>query len=471
MRKPRSTKPKELKSSELRWNCDPKIFDFKSTKDLEPLEGILGQERALKAIKLGVEIKSPGYNIYIAGLSGSGKASSVKEILERVSNECPPLKDYAYVNNFKDSDRPILLSFDCGKAKEFKNDLGSSIEILKNRIPQSLDNEMFSSRKKKIVEQYNQKEHELFGNFEEKLSKENFSLGQIKVGEVVKPDLFPVIENNPIPIYQLDDKIKEGKISKEEAQEVVKKYKSHQQELQVIFKKGLKLSQEFQTKISKIERETVEIVVKSVIENLNDEYKDKKIKNFLDQVQEDILDNIQIFKGIQAQQTNTEDGLLVDYFKVYEVNIILDNTESKQCPVIIETSPTFTNIFGTIEKINDGRGGWYTDFTKIKAGSLLRANNGFLVINVNHLLEETGVWRILKRVLSYRKLEIQEPPGYFQMASTMLKPEPILIDAKIILIGSQHIYSLLSNYEYDFKKYLKLKLTLIMKLNAITRFL
>ena len=217
MTKPRITKPRELKSNELRWNCDPKIFDFKSTKDLEPLEGILGQERALKAIKLGVEIKSPGYNIYIAGLSGSGKASSVKEILERVSTECSPLKDYIYVNNFKDSDRPILLTFDSGKAKEFKNDFGSSIEILKNRIPQSLDNENFITRKKKVVEQYNKKEHELFGDFEDKLGKENFSLGQIKVGEVVRPDLFPVVDNNPIPIYQLDDKIKEGKISKEDA--------------------------------------------------------------------------------------------------------------------------------------------------------------------------------------------------------------------------------------------------------------
>ncbi len=457
MTKPRSTKPRELKTNELRWNCDPKVFDFKSTKDLEPLEGILGQERALKAIKLGVEIKSPGYNIYIAGLSGSGKASSVKEILERVSTECAPLKDYAYVNNFKDSDRPILITFDCGKARLFKNAFTSSIEILKQRIPQSLDNAVYINRKKKIVEQYNQKEHELFGTFEEKLSKENFSLGQIKVGEVVRPDLFPVIDSNPIPIYQLDEKIKEGKISKEEAQEVVKKYKDHQQELQVIFKKGLKLSQEFQQRLSNIEKETVEIVVKSVIENLKDEYKDEKIIEYLSQVEEDILDNIQIFKELKPEQAATEDGLVIDYFKVYEVNVILDNTGSKQCPVIIETSPSFVNIFGTIEKINDGRGGWYTDFTKIKAGSLLRANNGFLVINVNHLLEEPGVWRVLKRVLSYRKLEIQEPPGYFQMATTMLKPEPIQIDAKIILIGSQYIYSMLSNYEYDFKKIFKVK--------------
>ncbi len=164
------------------------------------------------------------------------------------------------------------------------------------------------------------------------LRKENFSLGQIKVGEVVRPDLFPVIDNNPIPIYQLDEKIKEGKISKEEAQEVVKKYKSHQQELQVIFKKGLKLSQEFQEKLSNIERETVEIVVKSVIENLKDEYKDEKIIEYLSQVEEDILDNIQIFKGLKPEQATTEDGLIVDYFKVYEVNIILGQYGNKTMP-------------------------------------------------------------------------------------------------------------------------------------------
>ncbi len=457
MAKSRISKPTELKSSDLSWKCDPKIFDFKSTKELEPLEGILGQERALKAIKLGVEINSPGYNIYIAGLSGSGKASSAKEILERVSTECAPLKDYAYVNNFKDSDRPILLNFDCGKAKEFRNELSSSIEVLKKRIPQSLDNENFVNRKKKIVEQYNQNEHDLYGAFENKLKKENFSLGQIKVGEVVRPDLFPIVDDNAIPIYQLDEKIKEGKISKDEAQKVVKKYQDHQQELQVIFKKGLKLNQEFQEKISKIEKETVEIVVGSVIENIKDEYKDEKIHDYLNQVKENILENIQIFKGVKTETAATDEGFIIDYFKVYEVNVILDNSETKQCPVIIETSPSFINIFGTVEKLSDGRGGWYTDFTKIKAGSLLRANNGFLVINVNHLLEEPGVWRVLKRVLSYRILEIHEPPAYFQMSSTMLKPEPIAINAKIILLGSQHIYSLLSNYEYDFKKIFKIK--------------
>ncbi|MEO8399812.1 MAG: ATP-binding protein, partial [Ignavibacteriaceae bacterium] len=330
-------------------------------------------------------------------------------------------------------------------------------KTLNEKIPKSLDNENYTARGKKIINHYNEKERELLGTFEEKIKHENFSLGQIKIGDAQRPDIFPIIEDKPIPIYQLDEKIKEGKISKEEADEIVKNYESHQEELQNIFKKGLKISQEFQEKLSKIERETVEVVVKGVIENLKETYSNSKIKNYLTQVEEDILNNIQIFKGVKPEGATTEEGFLIDYFKVYDVNIILDNSETSNCPVIIESSPTYINVFGTIEKINDGKGGWYTDFTKIKAGSILKASGGFLVINVNHLFEEAGVWKILKRVLSYRKLEIQEPPVYFQVASNLIKPEPIPIETKIILVGSQYIYSLLSSHEYDFKKIFKIK--------------
>src|SRR5690606_14746441 len=144
-----AVKHKELKPEELRWKCDPAIFEFDSTDTLLPIEGILGQERALKAIRLGVEIRSPGYNIYIAGLSGTGKATTIKKMLEEISTNCPPLHDYAYVNNFKDPDRPLLLSFPLGKAKIFKRKLYSAIEILKNRIPKTLESEASTNKKKK----------------------------------------------------------------------------------------------------------------------------------------------------------------------------------------------------------------------------------------------------------------------------------------------------------------------------------
>ena len=446
-----------LKPEDLRWKCNPDIFKFTSTVDLEPIEGILGQERALKALKIGVGLHSPGYNIYIAGLSGTGKATTVKKMLEQISSDCPPLKDYAYVNNFKDEDRPCLLILPSGKAREFKQSFSSAINILRKRIPQALENEAYLHRKKQIIELYSQKEQALLEPFNEKLKNDHFTLGQTKIGEAARPDIIPIINEQPVPIYQLDELVQQNKISNDEVKNIIKKYNDYQEELHSIFKKGLKISQQFQEQLFKLEKEAAQVVVKGVIENLREKFSQEKVSNYLDQVEDHILDNIQIFKGLKPEGETTDSGLPIDYFKTYEVNIILDTSEFRDCPVVEETSPTYVNIFGTIERINDGRGGWYSDFTRIKAGSLLRANGGYLIINVNHLFEEPGVWHTLKRVLTYNKLEIQDLPSYFMPSTSILKPEPIDIDAKIILIGSQDIYSLLANYEYDFKKIFKIK--------------
>jgi ATP-dependent Lon protease len=453
----KAPKAKELKANELRWKCDPGIFEFKSTSDLEPIEGILGQERALTALKTGVDLRSAGYNIYVSGLSGTGKSTTIKKILENISTNCPPLYDYAYVNNFKDSDRPILLVFQSGRAKQFKRDMENAIDILKQRIPLALDNEYFQNKRKSIIEEYNKEEKELLNPLNEKLQKENFTLGQTKIGESARPDIFPIIDNQPVSIFKLDELVQQKKITKEQADDIVKKYSLFQEDLRSVFKMSLTISQNFQEKLLKLEKEAAKTIVWGVIENIKDKYKDEKIKTYLSQVEDNILENILVFKGLKPEGNVTPTGYEIDYFKSYDVNIILDSTEMKECPVIEETAPNYVNLFGTIEKITDGRGGWYSDFTRIKAGSLLRANGGYLIINVNYLFEEQMVWRTLKRILTYSKLEIQDLPSVFFPSQSILKPEPININTKIILIGSEEIYSLLANYEYDFKKIFKIK--------------
>jgi ATP-dependent Lon protease len=456
----RAKKHKELKPEDLRWKCDPDVFEFASTSDIEPIEGILGQQRALKALKLGVELKAPGYNIYIAGLSGSGKATSVKQILEAIGSTGPEILDYAYVNNFHDSDRPILLTFPKGNAKYFDRALHSAIEVLRSKIPQALESERYLEKKKIIVTEYNSQEKELMDGFDKELRKDGLSLGQVKVGEVARPDIIPLIGEEQVPVFQLEQRVKEGTVTEEQAKEIYQKYNDHQEELQILFKKGLKISQEFQKKLEELEIESARDVVKAVMENLTENYDDEKVLLYLDQVEENILDNIQIFKGTKPQGDTTQEGLLIDYFRDYDVNIILDNSGTNEVPIVVETSPTYSNLFGAVERVSDGsdgRGNYYSDFTNIKAGSLLRANGGYLVLNVMHLFEEPGVWRTLKRVLTYHKMEIQDSPNLFQFHSTTVKPEPIVLDVKIILIGSQLVYSYLSEYEYDFKKMFKIK--------------
>ena len=457
MKHKKAPKHKELKPADLRWQCNPDIFEFKTTDELEPIEGILGQERALNALRVGMDLRSSGYNIYIAGLSGTGKTTTVKKILEKVGSQCPLLYDYAYVNNFKNEDRPILLTFMKGKARVFKQDLSSSIELLKTKIPLSLESHNYINQKNKLLKLYSDKEQKLMSSFQEKLKKENFQLGQVKQGEMARPDIFPIINNNAVPIYQLEELVQQKKITQEEAEKIIENYREHQPELQSLFKKGLTISQEFQAKLQELERKAAEEVVKGVIENLEEKYTDTKVVNYLEQVGISVLDNLQIFKGQKPQGDATPEGFYIDYFKMYDVNIILDNSDSNYCPVVIETSPTYANLFGTIEKIHDGRGGWYTDFTKIKAGSMLRANGGYLVLNVNHLFEEAGAWKTLKRVLIYGKLEIQDIQNLFQISTSIIQPEPIEIDTKVILVGSQVVYTLLSEYEDDFNKIFKIK--------------
>ncbi len=453
----KAPKPKELSSKELKWTCDPKVFEFDTTTTIKPIEGIVGQERALKALRVGVDLKSPGYNIFVTGLSGTGKFTTIKMVLESITPNHTQLCDYAYVNNFKDEDRPMLLVFPAGKAIHFKKDLYRAITFLQEKIPQVLSNDPYSSKKKQILSDFGKTQQSMMIDFEDKLRKDNFTLGQIKIGELARPEILAVIDNQPVFVHQLDEFIRTEKITKEKADEIVNKYAGYQEELQKLFKESLKLTQDFQEKVIQLETEFTSDIISMAIENLKKKYKDQKIHDYLDLVNVNILQNLDVFKGQKPVQEETPTGVVIDYLKEYEVNIILDNSDTKDQPVIIETAPTYSNLFGTIEKYSDGRGGWYADFTKIKSGSLLRANGGFLVINALDSFSEPGVWKALKRVLLYGQLEIQDLANLYQFSPSVLKPEPINIDAKVIMIGNNYIYSILSAYEDDFNKIFKIK--------------
>ncbi|MBN1300612.1 MAG: AAA family ATPase [Melioribacteraceae bacterium] len=447
----------ELKPEDLKWTCSPENFDFDTTEELKPIEGIIGQERAMKALKLGVDLRSQGYNIFITGLSGTGKLTTVKKMLEKISPECPEIFDYAFVNNFDDEDQPILLKFKAGKASKFKRDMGNSIQFLQENIPQVLESELFLQQKKKMIESYGQSQQALLNEFEKKLNKDNFALGQVKVGEMARPEILVMIENKPVFIQQLDELVMNKKITKRNAQNITKKYAAYQEEMQQLFRKSLQLNQQFKDKVKDLETSEVTHIVNATFDHLKSTYANKKVTQYIENVVKNILDNLDVFKGHRPTREETDEGVLVDYLKEYEINVVLDNTKVKACPVIIETSPTMSNLFGAIEKFSDGRGGWYADFTRIKAGSLLRANGGYIVINAMDAFSEPGVWRTLKRVLLYGKLEIQDATNYYQFQPSVLKPEAIDVDTKVLFIGSNYIFSLLSSYEDDFNKIFKVK--------------
>jgi len=447
---------KKLKPEELKWTCDPSVFDFETTNDVKPIEGIVGQERALKALRVGVDLKSPGYNIFITGLSGTGKFSTIKMMLEAIASDCENLRDYAYVNNFGDEDRPMLLQFPAGQAVKFKRDLANTIKFFQEKIPQLLEAEPFISQKKKIISEFGIKQQAIMSVFEEKLKKDNFTLGQVKDGEMIRPEIFAVFNNSPISMYQLGELVKTEQITSEMRERIINKYASYQDELQLVFRNSLKHTQDFQEKLVQLESDFVSGLIAVSIDEIKKKYHNARVTKYMQKVEDNIIQNLDVFKGKRPVREESE-GVIIDYLKEYEVNIIHDNSKQKKCPIVVESSPTYSNLFGTIEKYSDGRGGWYADFTKIKAGSLLRANGGYIIINAKDAFLEPGVWKALKRVLLFGQLEIQDVSNLYQFSPSVLKPEPISISTKVILIGSNYIYSILSGYEDDFNKIFKIK--------------
>jgi len=451
------TRKKALLAEDLKYLFNLSNVNVKSTNNDKSMLSIIGQERAIKALRLGVELRKQGYNIFISGLSGTGKSSTVKRMLKSLQPECSIMYDYAYVFNFEDEDRPLLLKFKAGKAIKFKKDMLRSIKFIKEHIAKAFESEPFASKKEKIVAGYNSSRAALLEPFDKKIKKDGLTIGQVKEKEAVRFEMLVIVKDKLYPLSTLGELISEKLLTKRKAETLFKKYESYQPEFQKVFKEIYKLNIVLADNLEKLEQETVEQIITLSLDEIRTKHRVNGLSNYLKMVKKDIISNIAYFKNSITLQNQNSGELEYDYFKNYEVNIVLDNSRQKGCPVIVETSPTYQNLFGAIEKYSDGEGGWFADFTGIKAGALLRANGGYLILNAADAFSEPGVWQALKRALYYGKMEIQDKHNSYQISPSIMKPEAIEIETKVILIGSGYTYSMLSAYEDDFNKIFKVK--------------
>ena len=430
------------------------------------MSGDLGQERALRALRMGVELTASGYNLFVCGLSGSSRGGMIVRMIEEMHPQTEPAPDRCYVNNFKNSDRPRLLTLPRGQANAFKKEVESGIDFLRRRIPQVFEGEPFQRQKTRIVERFTVREKELMDDFTRRIAREQFALGRMQVGAVALPEIFPVLDGQMVPIEEIPKMVQEGKIETVTAEELERKYDLFRQEFTVVYRKTLSLSRELASEMSYLEQEAASVLVDGVIEELKEKYVSTNIAEYLEEVRHHVLDNLEPFKEREGEeeQNPAEAGLGLrtertdrDPFRVYGVNVILAHGEQDTCPVIFETIPTYANLFGTVHRSYDARGGWNSDFMDLRGGSLLRADGGFLVMYALDTLTESGVWRTLKRTLNHGKLEIQPVETIFPFSTAALKPEPIDVHAKIILIGDRDMYELLYDFEDDFKKIFKVR--------------
>src|SRR5487761_1537962 len=457
---------KELSPGQLRWRCDPATVPYATSKEAPSIGGEIGQERALRALRMGVEMTAQGYNAFVCGLTGTSRGGMIVRMIEGIGPKIQLSPDRCYVNNFKNQDRPRLLTLPPGQANAFRKEMESGIEFLRRRIPQVFEGEPFQRQKSRIVDRYTQREKELMDDFTRRIAREQFALGRMQVGAVALPEIFPVLEGAMVPIEEIPKLVQEGKIETTAAEDLERKYDQFRQEFTVVYRRTLTLSRELASEMSYLEQEAASVLVDGVIEELKEKYPDTHVSEYLEEVRHHILDNLDPFKEREGEedQPPSEGGASLrpdrsdrDPFRAYGVNVILAHGEQESCPVVFETIPTYANLFGTIHRSYDARGGWNSDFMDLRGGSLLRADGGFLIMYALDTLTEPGVWRTLKRTLNHSKLEIQPVDVFFPFSTAAMKPEPIEVRVKIILIGDREMYELLYNFEDDFKKIFKVR--------------
>ncbi len=453
----------ELPVGKMRWICNPDTLGFETTQDCEKSDGIIGQERARKAIVMGLEISSPGYNIYASGVEGTGKLTTIKNLLNQIDLKKKVPDDICYVNNFRDTDMPRVITLPAGVGKKFQTEMDELLAHLRKEIPLIFESDEFKKDSEIIINQYRTKQKEIIKEFNERVQKENFQVVQFQVGPFMRQDIAPVFEGKPVPIEQLEELAEQDKYNKEELAKIKKALLELRLELDSVMRETRDIEREMRAQVGSLEHKYGLPLISGLVSDMRVRYgsQNDKITGYLDEVQEHILSNLKAFQDKEEEQQQQVPPFMMPQagakkFVEYKVNVLVDNSQSDRAPIVIETSPTYKNLFGTVEREIDRFGYWKTDFTHIKGGSLLRANGGFIVFDALEALIEPGVWPFLKRTLKSGVLNLQ-PYDPFNLAVFALKPEPIPLDIKVIMLGDDYLYHLFYNLERDFKEIFKTK--------------
>lgn len=451
----------ELPAERLRWRCEPSLLPFSCTADMTPLEDFVGQERAIRAIEFGLGVNKPGFNIFVTGLTGTGKTSIIKAFLKRVTAEkakpevdSPFPEDWCYVYNFSDPDRPQALNIRRGWGKMLKRDMELLVQNLQREAKKTFESEDFAHQRQVITERMQKQQQEIMESVVEEARKGGFALRFSPSGMA----LIPLKQGKPMQEEEyLALPPGEKKVLEEQRNEIEKR-------VEAAMREAKKLEREIAAKLDALEQQAGEHLVRIPLSELREKYQAfSKVNSYLDAVRDHILKNLQRFKGSDGAQALGPLSVLqpseppTDLFLPYRVNVFVDNSDTQGPPIMIETNPTYHNLFGVIEK-RPIMGGYVTDYTMIKAGSVSRANGGYLVLYDRDVLGNPGVWEALKRVIKNRELCIEEPAAFFGWIPPQgLRPDPIPTDTKVIMIGDPMLYHYLSMMDPDFRETFKVK--------------
>ena len=421
----------ELNAEQLRF-----VPDLNSIKleDVDGIDGFAGQKRAVSALESGIYV---GYNIYVSGISGSEDIRALTTWLKEKAQTQKIPEDFVYVNNFKNPDQPHAIKLNNGMGKIFQKKMHDLIRTLKRELPESFRKEAFDKEKASLKEKYSKRSEKLSKTYDALADEIGFKIQSAPDGNIF---FVPVVNGkameNPEEFSKLPDDKKE---------EIAKKQEELGRELEKLFLSQREIIRELESDIRQVERKFGENILDPLIKEIKKILPHEPVSDYLDEVKENILDNIDTFKEQPPMKKINQEVMFE-----YDVNVAVDNSETKGAPVILESSPGYINLFGNIERIVDRNGRVVTNFTRIKSGSLLRSHGGYLIINILDALGEPAVWKTLKRTLKNKRIEIETYEPFALFSTTGLKPEGISIDTKVVVYGSTFLYNLLYMLDEDF---------------------
>jgi lon-related putative ATP-dependent protease len=443
----------ELSYIKARKKCGKEIPSCQSTAELTPLDQIIGQDRAVKALQFGLKIKDGGFNIYVSGMSGTGRKTAVVNFLEEKAKSMPIPSDWCYVNNFTDPSQPNALKLPAGKGKGFKEAMDKFVDDVKKALQKAFESDDYSTRRQSTLKKYEDERNMLWQQLNDKASKVGFVLQRSQIGIA----LIPIMNGQPITdeqILALPPKIRD---------QIGERRETLQEDFRSAFRQFRDIDRGAETAIAAFNKEVAKFAMDNLLDLLKEGYGSIiEVLDFLKEVEKDILDNLEAILAPTQQQPQQQmpfpfGAQVRDPTQSYRVNLIVDNSTLKGAPVITEMSPSHPHLFGTVQK--EARfGALFTDYTMIRAGSAHKANGGFLVIPVEDLLMDMLAWDSLKKMIMTKKLTLEDLAqrlGY--VATKTLSPEPIPWEGKVIIIGSPDLYYALYQLDRDFKEVFKVK--------------
>jgi lon-related putative ATP-dependent protease len=449
---------KELKPEELRIQIE--LAEEISEDYSKNSWGVIGQPRAVQALELGLSIDAKGYNIFVTGESGTGRYTAVREILKKHKTKTTPLEDVAYVFNFEKPENPRVIYFPEGEAPKFKEVLAGLVEKLKQIIREKLKSPAYTEKRDNLISGTEQNENQELKEFEDLLAEAGFctiQLGDEESGDELSADLVPVHKGEPVTFDELHDLI--GNKSEEGEEEITDEiWKAKREEyfglvdrMKGLYEKLQKSRRALQVNLEELQSGLICPALKHEMDLIRLEWKGEQYSSYLNSLEKDILANLDIF-DLDEEDDEEE---LEEELRRYTINIIVDNSNTTERPVIRETNPTKVNLFGTIESSTELGGDTKTNFSMIRAGSLLKAAGGVLILRADELIHHENIWTELKRVIDTGQVELELPATPLGPPTAGMKPEPVKFNTKIIIIGQEQLYDILSAVDGDLRKYFK----------------